>query len=626
MSSTFLGGVLFWEVGRLEVLPVVAGGIREASGASPSPMMVVVGRVAGYNLRRFPAGAGAARVGLGSCRREGQAPPLLIDTISRGVQEQRREGMDMGGHFGVVRGLIWLAAPGALLVSAAWGQLPAAKPDPLAKNGAQAGLGTAQGAAGCSASEASACAEAAAKILPLALRPSPLEENLRRLTDEVGGRVTGSPEMAKAVEWGVAAFRAAGIDVHTEKYTLPVTWAEGDTRLEVLGPVKFPVRLVAEGWSPATPAGGIEANLVDIGYGNEADFARAGGAVKGTILLAYTDLGSTWADLFNEYLQPPGVIDRAAKGGAAAILWMGARERMLLYRHTNSGDGQLDRIPQAVVAREDAMRLGRTIAAYPGKVRVRFTMANKIGGPMQQENVVGEIRGREKPDEAVILGAHLDSWELGTGALDNGCNAALVIEAARAIRTTGLVPRRSIRFVLFSGEEQGMLGSWQYAVAHRAELDKIRAAVVFDSGIGRVSGYSLTGRGDIEDGLRQILKPLDSWDATHHTLDGDIGTDNWDFLLEGVPTLVANQEEANYLPNYHAASDTLDKVDVRELKINAALAAVTAWGIADRAEPLGKRLSRAEIEQQLKDTGLNEKMKQLGYWESWEKGTRGRQK
>jgi carboxypeptidase Q len=503
------------------------------------------------------------------------------------------------------------------VVSVSFAQLPPAKTDPLARPTAD------QGAAACSATEAS-CAEAAAKILPQVMGPSPLEANLRRLTDEVGGRVTGSAEMAKAVAWAVTAFRAEGIDVHTENYMLPLTWSEGETRLELLGPVQFPVRLVAVGWSPSTPSDGIEANLVDIGYGNEADFARAGGAIKGAILLAYSDLGSTWGDLFNEYTQPPGVIDRAAKGGAAAILWMGAREHLLLYRHTNTGDGSLERLPQATVAREDAMRLARTIAANPGKVRVRFRMSNKIGGPVEQQNVVGEIRGREKPDEAVILGAHLDSWDLGTGALDNGCNAALVIEAARAIKATGLVPRRTIRFVLFSGEEQGMYGSWQYALAHRAELDKIRGVVVFDSGVGRVTGYSLTGRRDIEPGVREILKPLDSWDISHHTLDGDIGTDNWDFFLEGVPTLVAEQEEANYLPNYHAASDTFDKVDIRELKINTALAAVTAWGIADRAEPLGKRLSRLEMERLLKETHLDEKMKDLGYWEPWQNGARGR--
>jgi carboxypeptidase Q len=497
-------------------------------------------------------------------------------------------------------------------------QIPPTKQNPLIP-----GQGT-KGTTGCSATEASSCAEAAAKILPIVMGSSPLEENLRRLTDEIGGRVTGSPEMAKAVEWGVGAFRAAGVDVHTEIYTLQVTWSEGDTRLELLGPVKFPVQLKATGWSPATPTSGIAANVVDVGYGSEDDFVKAGRLVKGAILLVHSDIGSTWADLFNEYLRPPLIIEHAVKEGAKAILWMGGRERLLLYRHTNSLAGEIDKIPQAVVAREDAMRLARTVAAYPGKVRVHFDMPNKIGKPMEQENVVGEIRGYEKPDEVVILGAHLDSWELGTGALDNGCNAALVIEAARAIKATGLLPRRTIRFVLFSGEEQGTVGSFEYVKAHRAELDKVRAMITFDAGIGRVTGYSLGGRRDMEAGVREILKPLESWGANNHTYDASFGTDNFDFMLEGVPTLVANQEEANYLPNYHAASDTLDKVDMRELKLHAVLAALTAWGIADRAEPLGKRLSRAELEVLVKETGLDQQLKLLGYWDAWQSGARGR--
>jgi hypothetical protein len=481
-----------------------------------------------------------------------------------------------------------------------------------------------QSPAACSAADASSCAQATAKILPIVMGPSPMEENLRRLVDEVGGRVTGSPEMAKAVEWAVAAFRAEGVEVHTEKYTLPVTWSEGETRLELQGPVNFSVRLKAEGWSPATPQSGIEANLVDVGYGTEDDFARAGSAISGAILLVHSDIGSTWADLFNEYLRPPGIIRQALKGGASAILWMGARERLLLYRHTNSLTGAIDKIPQAIVAREDAMRLARTAAAYPDKLRARLTMPNKIGGPIEQENVIGEIRGYEKPDESVILGAHLDSWELGTGALDNGCNTAMVIEAARAIKATGLLPRRTIRFVLFSGEEQGTIGSYAYVKAHRAELDKIRAMITFDAGIGRVTGYSLGGRRDIEAGVREVLKPLESWGANNHTYDASFGTDNFDFLLEGVPTLVANQEEANYLPNYHAASDTLDKVDIRELKLHTALAALTAWGIADRTEPLGKRLSRGELDLLVKETALDQQLKALGYWDAWQSSARGR--
>jgi len=509
----------------------------------------------------------------------------------------------------------------AALISApaAFAQLPPVKVDPLRPPQG------AQGTAACSATETSSCAEAAAKLLPLILGDSPMLENLRRLTDEVGGRVSGSPGMAQAVQWGIAGFRAAGVDVHTEKYMLPVTWKEGATRLAILSPSTSGtvLRAVSEGWGPATRHDGIEASVVDIGDGTDADFSRAGDT-KGAILLAHSEIGSTWPDLFNEYMRPPAIIARTVKEGAAAILWTGARERLLLYRHTNSLSGEIDRIPQAVVAREDGLKLARLVAAAPGRVRVKLSLPNEIGGPIEQENVVGEVRGYEKPDEIVILGAHLDSWELGTGALDNGCNAALVIEAARAIKATGLVPKRTIRFILFSGEEQGTVGSFAYVKSHAAELDKIRGVIIFDSGSGRVPGYSLGGRRDTEAGLRQILKPLEAWGATQHTTDASFGTDNFDFLLEGVPTFVANNEIANYLANYHAASDTFDKVDQREMKMNTAIAALTAWGIADRAEPLGKRLSRAELDTLVKETGLGEQMKTLGYWEQWRSGARGR--
>jgi carboxypeptidase Q len=498
-------------------------------------------------------------------------------------------------------------------------QLPPANSDPLRP--AQA----TQGAAGCSATEASPCAQAAAKITPIVMGDSPLEENLRRLTDDIGGRVTGSPEMAKAVDWGVAAFRAAGVDVRTEKYMLQNPWSEGATRLELLGPVNFPISLVSVGLSPATPAGGIEAPLVYVADGTESDFVRAGASLKGAILLVHTDVSYTWQDLSREYDAPPPIIERAVKAGVAAILWTGERERKLLYRHTNSADGKLEALPQAVLAREDALRLARTALAYPGKVRLRLTMPNKISGPVEQFNVVGEIRGYEKPAEIVVLGAHLDSWELGTGALDNGCNAAMVIEAARAIKATGLLPRRTIRFILFSGEEEGLLGSWAYVRSHRAELDKYRGVVIFDSGIGRVTGYSLGGRHDIEPAIHEILKPFAGWGADTHTFDATTGTDNLDFLLEGVPTLVANQEVANYMQNYHAASDTFDKVDIRELKLNTVLAAVTAWGIADRSEPIGKRQSRAELEALLAETGLDKELQSLGMWPDFQSGARGRQ-
>ena len=506
-----------------------------------------------------------------------------------------------------------------LLVAPAEAQLAPSETDALSR------LQSRASAPACSAADASSCAQAAAKLMPIILGGSPMIENLRKLTDEIGGRVTGTPQMAKAVQWAVSGFRAAGVEVHSEKYSLPVTWQEGTTAVLVTSPASecATLRAVSEGWGPRTSREGIEANVIDVGGGSNSEMSGAG-SLQGAILLAHSDIGASWPDLFDEYMRPPGIIARAVNEGAAAILWMGARERLLLYRHSNALNGEVDQVPQAVVAREDAMRLARLIAGNPGKVRVRISMPNEIGGPVEQENVVGEIRGYEKPDEVVILGAHLDSWELGTGALDNGCNAALVIEAARAIKAMGLLPKRTIRFVLFTGEEQGTIGSLAYVKSHARELDKIRGVVIFDAGSGHVTGFSLGGRTDTEAGLRQILKPLDAWGLTQHSSDASFGTDNFDFLLEGVPTFVANQEISNYLANYHAASDTFDKVNQRELQLNTVIAALTAWGIADRAEPIGKRLTRAEVDALVKQTGLDQQMKLLGYWAQWQSGERGR--
>jgi hypothetical protein len=460
-------------------------------------------------------------------------------------------------------------------------------------------------------------------MIQSALGISPLEENLRYLTDSIGGRVTGSPAADRAVGWAVEAFRHAGVDeVHTEKFSLPAGWSEGRTRIEVLAPEPFPLRLVSIAWSPATPDGGITANIVDARVGDDAGFSKIGPAAKGAIVLVHSSLLVTWDDLDHEYAIAAAIADRAMNAGAAAVFWMSSRPNLLLYRHTVAGAGQIDRLPQAVVAREDAERIGRFLAAGQ-KVRVHFEMPNRITGPVESENVIAGIRGREKPDEFVILGAHLDSWDLGTGALDNGCNAAMVIDAARVIRASGVIPRRSTRFVLFTGEEQGMLGSWAYARAHRSELDRMVAAVIFDAGIGAVTGYSLGGRKDLLPAVREVLEPVKSLGVKEFTFDIETGSDDFDFLLEGVPTLTANQAPANYMLNYHAVSDTFDKVDIAQLKRHVAIAAVTAYALADREQRIGPRQSRAEVDQLLKDDGLdrNASLK----WSLWQSGARGRQ-
>ena len=501
-----------------------------------------------------------------------------------------------------------------LLAAAAPAQISPAQPPPFSRQ-PPSGEGV------CSIH--ASCADLAPTMIQSALGLSPLEENLRYLTDSIGGRVTGSPAADRAVGWAVEAFRRAGVDeVHTEKFPIPAGWSEGRTRTEVLAPDPFPLRLVSIAWSPATADGGITTEIVDVGIGDDAGFSKIGPAAKGAIVLVHSNLLVTWDDLGHEYEIAAAIADRALNAGAAAVFWMSSRPNLLLYRHTVAGAGQIDRIPQAVVAREDAERIARFLAAGQ-KVRVHFEMPNRITGPVESENVIAEIRGREKPDEFVILGAHLDSWDLGTGALDNGCNATMVIDAARVIRASGVIPRRSIRFVLFTGEEQGMLGSWAYARAHRPELDLMIAAVIFDAGIGAVTGYSLGGRKDLLPAVREALEPVKSLGVKEFTFDIETGSDDFDFLLEGVPTLTANQAPANYMLNYHAASDTFDKVDIVQLKRHAAIAAVTAYALADREQRIGPRQSRAEIDQLLKDDGLDHKAAMK--WSLWQKGDRGRQ-
>lgn len=460
------------------------------------------------------------------------------------------------------------------------------------------------------------------KIINSALQPSALEKQLRVLTDEIGGRVPGSLAMERAVEWGLASFKeAGGENVHAEPFAIARSWTEGDTRFHVTAPVQFGVRAVSFGWSPpiATP---LKTRVVYVGEGTAEDFANVGD-VNGAIVVAKTDVLNTLEDLFAEYMKAPAVIDLALKGKAAALAFLASREHDILYRHIHAQNGEPDVMPILVIAREDGERIARLQQAGQ-KLEGELVMPNKIGGPIQTANVVAEIKGSEKPEEFVVLGAHLDSWDLGTGALDNGCNSVLVVDALRAIKASGLKPKRSIRFVLFSGEEQGMLGSKAYASQHRNELDNAVAAVIFDEGTGKITGYSLGGRTDAEAAMKNIVDPLGRWGATKLTTDAFWGTDNLDFLLEGVPTLVANQDAENYLVNYHATSDTFDKVNMKQLRDHVAIGAWTVFAIANAPERIAPRQTRAQVQELMKRTGLEDQIKLFGGWDEWEKGTRGR--
>jgi Zn-dependent M28 family amino/carboxypeptidase len=446
-------------------------------------------------------------------------------------------------------------------------------------------------------------------------------QNLHELCDGIGGRPTGSAACNRAIEWGAAKFKTAGADsVVTESFAVPKTWEPQAAEAECIAPEHFPLRIAATPHSLST-TGTIEAPIVDAGEGSPEAFAKLGASAKGAIALVASKEMKSLDDLFADYFRSPAMVDAARKAGVAALLVQSSHPHGLLYRHPLAMTNEEYAPPSAILSREQAGRLSR-LAAH-GPVRVRLKLTNKTGGAFESRNVIAEIKGRERPDEIVLLGAHLDSWDLGTGAEDNGANAALVIETLRGMKALGLKPRRTIRFVLFTGEEQGMLGSAGYVRRHAAEMDKHNAVVIFDIGTGRTTGFFLNGREELRRPLEKALGGVVGLEATENPIDGIDGTDNLDFLLSGVPNLVANQDAVPYLAQYHAESDTVDRINPRELRANTAIAAALVWALAEDPERFGRRQTRDEVTKLLTDTKLDVQMKAFAQWEDFQSGKRG---
>ena len=222
----------------------------------------------------------------------------------------------------------------------------------------------------------------------------------------------------------------------------------------------------------------------------------------------------------------------------------------------------------------------------------------------------------------MVIGAHLDSWDLGTGALDNGANCAMVIDIARQIARLGLRPARTIRFALWNGEEQNFNGSWGYTLTHAAEMDRHVMASSYDIGTGRITGFFTGGRAEMKDVLDRALAPVAGLGPFTHLDVPIVGTDNYDFMMQGVPNLVANQESANYGPNYHARSDEFGRADLRQLRLNAAIAAAATWGFAtlDLALP---RHTAAQVDSMVRNTDLVGQMQSFNVYDDWVAGKRG---
>jgi carboxypeptidase Q len=468
--------------------------------------------------------------------------------------------------------------------------------------------------------------DVARELIGRTLAPTPILADLQELTDDIGGRPTGSPALDEAIRWGAQKFRAAGlVNAHTESYTAPALWYQGGESGELVAPRARALRVAALPFTAGTGADGITADVLDLGSGDAAAFEAAGQKLAGRWALVTRAPTRTTGDTDTEFDIMLHIFPAARRASAVGVIFASGHPARLLYRQPVGLDAVVDPLPGAMLEREEALRISRLLARGQ-TVRLRIVTTPHILKEPATANVVGDIRGSAAPEQVVILGAHLDSWDLGQGALDNGCNVALVIDAARQIAALAKThpPRRTLRFVLFTGEEAGFLGSYAHVRLHRAELDHTVAMVTFDLGTGRTTGFSTGGRTDVMDALNAALAPVQSLGPFTHTTEAFLGTDNYDFLVEGIPNFVAIQDDAPYVPNYHAASDTFDKVDARELKDNTAIAAVLVWELANAAAAPGPRQSRGQVEQVVEETGLEKDMKTYGVWDDFVSGKRGR--
>ncbi|HYA97972.1 MAG TPA: M20/M25/M40 family metallo-hydrolase, partial [Methylomirabilota bacterium] len=469
-------------------------------------------------------------------------------------------------------------------------------------------------ATGLAADETNAVAAADARILAEIHDHSEVMANLEYLSDAIGPRLTGSPQLKRANEWTAEMFRKYGlVNVHLEAWQIAHAWTRGTAHARIVSPTEHPLTIAAAGWSPSTP-GVVRGPLVYFDARSKADFAKYEGKLKGAIVIAQEP----------QSLSPPPPEERQRvrpmqappprpgeppvpspfaafvqlaqerndffkKEGVAVLLRDSAKPHALLNM-TGIGGEKFDigPIPTAFITGEGYRLLYRM--QKHGPVEVEVEMTNSFGqGPIDVYNTVAEIRGTEKPDEVVMLGAHLDSWDLGTGSTDNGTGSMAVLEAARALARLDLKPKRTIRFVLFTGEEEGLVGSAKYVEMHKADLDKISAILVHDTGTGRVLTLGLHHNYQAREIVDQVLAPLGGLNLLEPTMAETFGTDHASFDDLGVPGFWGIQEPAEYSKTHHSQSDTFDKVWKDDLVEGAQVLAAWAYNTAQLPQMLPRR-------------------------------------
>jgi carboxypeptidase Q len=422
--------------------------------------------------------------------------------------------------------------------------------------------------------------DAAGRLLGEAVAGDAAWQRLAYLGDTYGNRISGSPNLEAAIKWAVEEMKRDGLEnVHTEAVKVP-HWVRGRESLEIVGPIPQPLVMLGLGNSVGTPPAGLEADLLVLHSFEELEAARD--RVKGKIVLFNVPF-TTYGDTVRFRAAGPS---RAGVLGAVAVLVRSVGPAGLRTPHTGAlsyAEGQ-PQIPAAAVTTEDAARLERMFSRGT-KVRLKLMMEAKFLPEADSANVVGEIRGRELPNEVVVIGGHFDSWDVGTGSTDDGGGCVATWEALRLMKKLNLRPRRTVRVVLWTNEENGGRGGQAYRDAHLEELPNHVMMLESDGGVFRPTGFGFSGSDAGRGKVRDIATLLGGIHADTIGASGG-GADIGPSVQQANIPAMSLEVDGNYFLIHHTPADTIDKIDPLEIARSAGAIAVLTYVVAEMPDRL----------------------------------------
>lgn len=440
-------------------------------------------------------------------------------------------------------------------------------------------------------------ARATERIVRATLADNDAYNKLEQLCVGIGNRLSGSPQLDRAIDWAIKALTKDGAEnVRREEVMVP-HWVRGKESATMLEPRIETLHMLGLGDSVGTPPEGITAPVVVVT--DEDELEALGDGASGKIILFNKAMPPYDPECGSGYgatvkYRASGARLAAAKG-AVACLVRSVTARSLRSPHTGGmryGDAKV-KVPAAAVSVEDAEMIAR-LQKRGVPVVVNLKMEAKMLPDVPSANVVGELRGSERPDEVVVIGGHIDSWDVGQGAHDDGGGCVMAMEAINVLRKLNMIPKRTIRVVLWTNEENGLAGGRTYAKDHADEMDKHIAAIESDSGVFRPKGYSVEC-GDKEreaiaaEQLRDIMGLFSSSIGEMTVKTGHSGADLSPMRSAGVVLMGHRVEGSKYFDYHHSYADTIDKVDPEKLSQNVAVLATVAYILADMPERLGER-------------------------------------